>query len=60
MNSYSETIGLATTSNLLLPTLAKIVDETAAIKIYFLKKLSPLIDYLASQGDQGINLLKKM
>ena len=59
MNSYSETIGLELTSNLLLPDLAKIVDETVAIKIYFLKQLSPLIDYLTSQGDEGINLLKK-
>ena len=59
MNSYIEIIGLEPTSNLLLPALAKIVDETVAIKTYFLKKLSPLIDYLSSQGDEGINLLKK-
>ena len=59
MNSYAELIGLESTSNLLLPALAKIVDETVAIKIYFLKKLSNLIDFLGSQGDEGINLLKK-
>ena len=59
MNSYSEIIGLESTSNLLLPALAKIVDETVAVKVYFLKKLSPLIDYLTSQGDEGIDLLKK-
>ena len=59
MDSYAEIIGLESTSNLLLPALAKIVDETVAVKTYFLKKLSPLIDYLASQGDEGINLLKK-
>ena len=59
MNSYAEIIGLELISNLLLPALAKIVDETVAIKTYFLKKLSPLIDYLSSQSDEGINLLKK-
>ena len=59
MNSYAEVIGLESTSNLLLPALAKIVDETVAVKIYFLKKLSHLIDFLGSQGDEGINLLKK-
>jgi len=59
MDSYAEIIGLESTSNLLLPALAKIVDETVAVKVYFLKKLSPLIDYLTSQGDEGINLLKK-
>ena len=59
MDSYAEIIGLESSSNLLLPALAKIVDETVAVKVYFLKKLSPLIDYLTSQGDEGINLLKK-
>ena len=41
MNLYAEIIGLESTSNLLLPALAKIVDETVAVKIFFLKKLSP-------------------
>ena len=59
MNSYAEIIGMELISNLLLPALAKIVDETVAIKTHFLKKLSPLIDFLSSQGDEGINLLKK-
>jgi hypothetical protein len=59
MNTYAEILGLESTSNLILPALAKIVDETVAVKIYFLKKLSPLIDFLGSQGDEGINLLKK-
>ena len=59
MNSYAEVIGLESTSNHLLPSLAKIVDETVAVKIYFLKNLSNLIDFLGSQGDEGINLLKK-
>ena len=45
MNTYAEILGLESTSNLILPALAKIVDETVAVKIYFLKKLSPLIDF---------------
>ena len=59
MNLYAEVIGLELTSNLLLPTLAKIVDETVAVKVYFLRQLLSLIDYLSSQGDAGITLLKK-
>ena len=59
MNLYAEIIGLESTSNYLLPALAKIVDETVAVKVYFLRKLSTLIDYLSSQGDEGIDLLKK-
>ena len=59
MNMYAEIVGLEIISNLLLPSLAKIVDETVAVKIYFLKKLSPLIDFLCSQGDEGVDLLKK-
>ena len=59
MNSYAEAIGLEDTSNLLLPALAKIVDETVAVKVYFLKKVSNLIDFLSSNGDEGVNLLKK-
>ena len=59
MTLYAEVIGLESISNFLLPSLAKIVDETVAVKIYFLKQLSPLIDFLSSQGDEGILLLKK-
>ena len=59
MNSYAEAISLEETSNFLLPALAKIVDETVAVKIYFLKKISNLIDFLSSKGDEGVNLLKK-
>ena len=59
MNSYAELISLEETSNLLLPALAKIVDETVAVKIYFLKKVANLIDFLSSKGDEGVNLLKK-
>ena len=60
MNYYAEAIGLDDTSNFLLPALAKIVDETVAVKVYFLKKISTLIDFLSSNGDEGVNLLKKM
>ena len=60
MNTYAEAISLEETSNFLLPALAKIVDETVAVKIYFLKKISNLIDFLSSKGDEGVNLLKKM
>ena len=59
MNYYAEAIGLDDTSNFLLPALAKIVDETVAVKVYFLKKISTLIDFLSSNGDEGVNLLKK-
>jgi len=59
MNTYAEAISLEETSNFLLPALAKIVDETVAVKIYFLKKISNLIDFLSSKGDEGVNLLKK-
>ena len=59
MNYYAEAIGLEDTSNFLLPALAKIVDETVAVKVYFLKKISNLIDFLSSHGDEGVNLLKK-
>ena len=59
MNAYAEAIGLEDTSNFLLPALAKIVDETVAVKVYFLKKISNLIDFLSSNGDKGVNLLKK-
>ena len=59
MNTYAEAIGLEDTSNFLLPALAKIVDETVAVKVYFLKQISNLIDFLSSKGDEGVNLLKK-
>jgi hypothetical protein len=36
------------------------VEETVAVKIYFLEKLSLLIDYLTSQGDEEIYLLKNI
>ena len=41
-----------------MPALAKIVDESYHVKMQFLKSLLPFIDYLCSNGDEGINILK--
>jgi hypothetical protein len=41
-----------------VPALAKIVDESYQAKIQFLKSLLPFIDYLCSNGDEGINILQ--
>ena len=57
-NSYAEIIGIEKTSDLLIPSLARIVDDTVAMKIIFLRTLSKFIDYLNKNGDIGINLLK--
>ena len=58
IKTYAEIIGLKNTSNLLVPALAKIVDESYHVKMQFLKSLLPFIDYLCSNGDEGINILK--
>ena len=58
IKTYAEVIGLKNTSNILVPALAKIVDESYQAKIHFLKSLLPFIDYLCSNGDEGINILK--
>ena len=42
----------------MVPALAKIVDEYYHVKMHFLKSLLPFIDYLCSNGDEGINILK--
>ena len=55
---YAEIIGIEKTSNLLIPSLARIVDETVAMKIIFLRTLSKFIDYLNKNDDIGIYLLK--
>ena len=55
---YSESIGIEKTNNLLIPALARIVDETLDIKIRFLKILIPFIDILSSNGDLGYKILK--
>ena len=46
IKTFSEIIGIEKTSNLLIPALAKIVDDTFLMKIHFLKVLLPFIDYL--------------
>ena len=58
IKTYAEMIGIESTSNNLVPALAKIVDEQFPIKLQFLKVLLPFIDYLCSNGDEGIKLLK--
>ena len=58
IKTYAEIIGMKNTSNILIPALAKIVDETYHVKMQFLKSLLPFIDYLSSNGDEGILLLK--
>ena len=55
---YSDSIGIENTNNLLIPALARIVDETLDLKIRFLKSLIPFIDSLSSNGDLGYNILK--
>ena len=58
IKTYAEIIGMKNTSNILVPALAKIVDESYHVKMQFLKSLLPFIDYLCSNGDEGILLLK--
>ena len=58
IKTYAEIIGMKNTSNILIPALAKIVDETYHVKMQFLKSLLPFIDYLSSNGEEGILLLK--
>ena len=58
IKTYAEIIGIKNTSDILVPALAKIVDLSMNIKIKFLESLLPFIDYLCSNGDEGINILK--
>ena len=58
MKAFSEIIGIEKTSNILIPALARIVDDSFLMKNHFLKMLLPFIDYLCSNGDEGINILK--
>ena len=46
IKTFSEIIGIEKTSNLLIPALARIVDDTFLLKNHFLKVLLPFIDYL--------------
>ena len=58
IKTYAEIIGIKNTSDILVPALAKIVDENLNVKIKFLENLLPFIDFLCSNGDEGINILK--
>ena len=58
IKTYAEMIGIKNTSDILVPALAKIVDESYHIKMQFLKSLLPFIDYLCSNGDEGISILR--
>ena len=58
IKTYAEMIGIKNTSDILVPALAKIVDESYYTKIQFLKSLLPFIDYLCSNGDEGISILR--
>ena len=58
MKTFSEIIGIEKTSNTLIPALARIVDDNFLMKNHFLKMLLPFIDFLCSNGDKGINILK--
>ena len=58
IKTFSEIIGIEKTSNLLIPALARIVDDAFILKNHFLKVLLPFIDYLCSNGDEGVKILK--
>ena len=58
IKTFSEIIGIEKTSNLLIPALARIVDDSFTLKNHFLKVLLPFIDYLCSNGDEGVKILK--
>ena len=58
IKTFSEIIGIEKTSNLLIPALARIVDDSFVMKNQFLKVLLPFIDYLCSNGDEGVKILK--
>ncbi len=60
VKSYSEIIGMEETKNILVPVLAKIVEDKIDVKIHFLKVLHlNFIDYLCSIGDEGISILRQ-
>ena len=58
MKTFSEIIGIEKTSDILIPSLARIVEDSFLMKNHFLKVLLPFIDYLCSNGDEGIKILK--
>ena len=60
IKSYSEIIGIEETKNILVPVLAKVVEDKIDVKIHFLKVLHlNFIDYLCSIGDEGISILRQ-
>ena len=58
IKTFSEIIGIEKTSNILIPSLARIVDDSFLMKNHFLKVLLPFIDFLSSNGDSGIKILQ--
>ena len=58
IKTFSEIIGIEKTSDILIPSLARIVEDSFLMKNHFLKVLLPFIDYLCSNGDEGIEILK--
>ena len=54
---YSDSIGIENTNNSLIPSLARIIDESLELKIIFLKNLIPFIDLLSTQGDIGYKII---
>ena len=58
IKTYVDIIGMETTSFLLIPVLAKIVDEELPIKKTFLNVLPDFISLLKDKGDVGYNIIK--
>ena len=54
---YSDSIGIENTNILLIPSLAKILDESYELKIIFLKNLIPFIDLLSTKGVIGYKII---
>ncbi len=60
IQAYSEILGMKQTQDILIPVLARVVDEKIEVKIHFLKVLyQNFVDYLCSIGDEGIYLLRE-
>ena len=60
IQAYSEILGMKQTQDILIPVLARVVDEKIDVKIHFLKVLyQNFVDYLCSIGDEGIYLLRE-
>ena len=60
VKSYSEIIGMEETKNILVPVLAKIVEDKIDVKIHFLKVLDlNFMRYLGAIGDYGMCILRQ-